>query len=220
MEISCKVCFKKCVKNGLQSNGKQRYKCGSCGRRQQIEYLYNACKPNIDNQIIAFCKEGVGIRSTARLLNISSTTLLKRIIAIAGSIPPPCLYRHKTYEVDEMCTFVKNKKNLIWIAYALERETKRIVSFNVGKRTNKTLNWILKSLVLSDADKIYTDGLKNYKFLIPKELHIVKRFGTNMIERYNLSLRTHLKRLNRRTICFSRSIVVLKAVLKIYFWSY
>jgi IS1 family transposase len=27
-----------------------------------------------------------------------------------------------------------------------------------------------------------------------------------------------LKRLNRRTICFSRSLLVLSAVLRIYFW--
>ncbi|HMW09684.1 MAG TPA: transposase, partial [Bacteroidia bacterium] len=31
-------------------------------------------------------------------------------------------------------------------------------------------------------------------------------------------LRTHLKRLNRRTICFTRSAIMLFACLKIYFW--
>uniref|UniRef100_UPI0038B39A68 IS1 family transposase n=1 Tax=Flavobacterium soli TaxID=344881 RepID=UPI0038B39A68 len=44
-------------------------------------------------------------------------------------------------------------------------------------------------------------------------------FGTNHIERNNLTLRTHLKRLNRRAICFSKSLIVLVFVLKIYFWS-
>ncbi|WP_255539589.1 IS1 family transposase [Flavobacterium sp. CLA17] len=39
------------------------------------------------------------------------------------------------------------------------------------------------------------------------------------MERKNLTLRTHLKRLNRRTICFSKSLVVFTAVLKIYFWT-
>ncbi|MFY1046718.1 IS1 family transposase [Chryseobacterium sp. GP-SGM7] len=35
----------------------------------------------------------------------------------------------------------------------------------------------------------------------------------------NLNIRTHLKRLNRRTICFSKSNLILIAILKIYFWS-
>jgi transposase-like protein len=36
--------------------------------------------------IIQFTKEGLGIRSTARRLKISKTTLLRRIIAIAKKI--------------------------------------------------------------------------------------------------------------------------------------
>ena len=41
--------------------------------------------------------------------------------------------------------------------------------------------------------------------------------GTNHIERHNLTIRTHIKRLTRRTICFSRKAIMLYAVLKIYF---
>jgi hypothetical protein len=40
-------------------------------------------------------------------------------------------------------------------------------------------------------------GLIHYKFLIHNAIHKVTRFGTNRIERKNLSLRTQLKRLNR-----------------------
>ncbi|MBP6430489.1 MAG: hypothetical protein KA319_01880 [Ferruginibacter sp.] len=66
--------------------------------------------------------------------------------------------------------------------------------------------------------KIYTDGLSNYKYLVPPTLHSIKQFGTNRIERVNLNLRTHLKRLGRRTICFSKSLAMLLACVKIYFW--
>ncbi|KAF2518092.1 transposase, partial [Flavobacterium salilacus subsp. salilacus] len=130
----------------------------------------------------------------------------------------PIIKRDKIYEVDEMRTFIQRKSKLIWIVYALERTSKNVISFCVGKRTNKTLHAVIKTLELSKAKKIYTDGLRNYKSLIPIDLHAVKPFGTNRIERKNLTLRIHLKRLNRRTICFSRSLLVLNAVLKIYFW--
>ena len=107
---------------------------------------------------------------------------------------------------------------LRWIVYALDRETKAVVSFNVGRRTNKTLKSVIRSLELSNAKRICTDKLKNYRFLIAKKLHQTLVHSTNHIERHNLSVRTHLKRLGRKTICFSRSLTVLMAVLRIYFW--
>ncbi|MDA6072773.1 IS1 family transposase [Flavobacterium sp. AC] len=76
----------------------------------------------------------------------------------------------------------------------------------------------MDTLKLCEAKKIFTDRLKYYRYLIDDKLHCVKRFGTNHIESKNLSLRTHIKRLNRRTICFSRSLIILISVLKIYFW--
>ena len=220
MEINCTQCNKKCVKNGFQSNGQQRYKCVFCGRRQQFKYLYSACKPTINSEIIILTKEGLGIRGISRVLNISTTTLLKRLISIAADIKMPLVSKAKIYEVDEMRTFIRSKDNLIWIVYALERSTKKVTCFSVGKRTNKTINSVIKTLELSEAQKFYTDGLRNYRFLISDGMHIVQRFGTNMIERKNLSLRIHLKRLNRRTICFSRSLLILNAILKIYFWAW
>ncbi|OHT43949.1 IS1 family transposase [Flavobacterium tructae] len=218
MKIKCSFCNGKCIKNGFQSNGNQRYKCCVCQKRQQSEYGYNAYKSNINQNIILFTKEGLGIRSIARILKISTTTLLKRIVSIARSISKPIISKGKTYEVDELCTYIRHKKNYIWLVYALEKNSRTVVSFNLGKRTNKTLNRVLDTLKLSEAKKIFTDRLKNYRYLIDEKLHSVKRFGTNHIERKNLTLRTHLKRLNRRTICFSKSIVVFAAVLKIYFW--
>jgi IS1 family transposase len=89
---------------------------------------------------------------------------------------------------------------------------------HVGRRTNKTLNRVIESLHLSEAKKIYTDKLKHYRFLIQKKIHSIKARGTNHIERLHLNFRTHLKRLNRRSICFSRSLIMLISILKIYLW--
>jgi IS1 family transposase len=167
---------------------------------------------------VQLTKEGLGIRSTARVLQISTTTLLKRIICIARSIPNKPIYKGKIYEVDEMRTYIKNKSKPIWIVYALERKTNNVVSFSIGRRTKRTLQNVINTLLLSAPKRIYTDGLKQYQYLIDPIIHKVKRYGTNHIERNNLSLRTHLKRLNRKTICFSRSFVILQCVLRIYFW--
>jgi len=218
-DVNCPRCReKKTVRNGTTKNKKQQYYCKSCGKRFIENYTYQAYKSNTNKKIIQFTKEGLGIRSTARILQISTTTLLKRIVSIARKIHKPVISKGKIYEVDEMCTYIRHKRNYIWLVYALEKNSKSVVSFSVGKRTNKTLNRVLDTLKLSEAKKIFTDRLKNYSYLIDEKLHSVKRFGTNHIERKNLTLRTHLKRLNRRTICFSKSLLILISVLKIYFW--
>lgn len=212
----CKGC--KVVKNGKTKNRKQQYYCKNCGKRFIQYYCYQAYQSDTNKHIILFTKEGLGIRSTARILQISPTTLLKRIVSIAESIPQPIIIKGKEYEVDEMYTYIRSKRNFIWLVYALEKKSKKVVRFNVGKRTNKTLSRVLDALQLSEAKRIFTDSLKNYRHLIDQKIHSVKRFGTNHIERKNLTLRTRLKRLNRRTICFSKSLLLLIAVLKIYFW--
>jgi len=45
-----------------------------------------AYQPNLNEQIVILTKEGLGIRSTARVLRISTTTLLKKMF-IAKNIP-------------------------------------------------------------------------------------------------------------------------------------
>jgi len=219
VELKCIQCESlNLVKNGITTNNKQRFLCKSCGRRFISHYTYKAYNKNLDKQIIQFIKEGLGIRSISRVLKISTTTLLRRIIAIAKQIILPVIIKGRSYEVDEIRTFIKRKDKLIWIVYALERASRQVVTFSIGARTNKTLNVVLKTLTLSDARRIYTDKLVNYRYLVDHCIHRTDVYGTNHIERKNLTLRTHLKRLNRRTICFSRSITMLRACLLIYFF--
>ncbi|WP_370514211.1 IS1-like element transposase [Flavobacterium sp. SLB02] len=75
-----------------------------CCHRFKESYTNQACKLNINQNIIQLTKEGLGIRSTARILNISTTTLLKRIVSIARSISKPIISKGKTYEVDNPLT--------------------------------------------------------------------------------------------------------------------
>ncbi len=217
--MECKYCSNNCIKYGFQNNSRQRYKCKSCGKIQLNKYSNNAYNRNTNQDIVALLKEGCGIRSIARLLKISPATVIRRIKEIALIIKKPIIAYKKEYEVDEMCTYISNKKDKYWVAYALQKDTKTVVDFRIGKRTNKTLRPLTQTLILSQTTKIFTDKLMNYRSLIPKEIHSVKQYSINHIERMNLTLRTHLKRLNRRTICYSKSLLMLIACIKIYFWS-
>jgi Insertion element protein. len=55
-QMICKFCKGKCVKDGFQKSGCQRYKCKCCKKKQQRGYKDHACAPHINNTIIAFIK--------------------------------------------------------------------------------------------------------------------------------------------------------------------
>lgn len=121
--------------------------------------------------------------------------------------------------MDELSTFVGHKQNRIWVAYAVDRSAKTVVGMRVGKRSNRMLRPLVDTLLLSDAKRIHTDGCDIYPALIPPNIHRVKRFATNGIERMNLTLRTRLKRLGRRTICYTKSVAMLAACVAIVCWT-
>lgn len=217
MDMNCTKCKARCIKNGFQTNGKQRYYCKICKRSIQKKYTYNAylttTNKNIYNLVINSC----GISDISRVLKISRNTVKKRILLIAYNIKTPFITeRYKSYEMDEIGIKVNGKK--LCVAYAINRITKNVVGFNVGGRTNEDLNKVVNRILLLNPKHIYTDGWPSYKSLIPKKIHVISRYQTNRIERFNLNLRTHLKPLNRKTICYSKCVQVLSAILRIYFW--
>ena len=181
--MNCKFCNGKCVKDGHQKNGIQRYECKDCHRKQQASYAYNAYDPSLNKSITTFIKEGVGIRSIARILEISITTLTKRILSISSSIITPHIIADAVYEVDEIKTFVGRKTDHIWVTYALNRDDKSVSCFSVGPRTNETLRKVTDKL--SNAKRVYTDKLRQYRTLLSPAIHKTTNRGTNHIERYN-----------------------------------
>lgn len=218
--MKCWQCNKAGIRNGKSKTGTQRYRCKECKKFWQGSYLYRACEKNVDQLIATLKKESCGVRSISRILKISIVTVIRRIKQIAKVIVKPfVILKGKEYEVDEMRTYIGNKQRLYWIVYAMRRDTKEVIDFKVGKRNLRTLGKVIETVLLSGAKKIYTDGYYLYKSLVPEEIHQQTKYSINHIERKNLSIRTHLKRLSRKTICFSKSKEMLEACLRIYFWS-
>ena len=214
----CPKCNGASIKNGFQSDV-QRYKCTQCQNKFQLIYKYLAYGAATNSSIVTLLKEGCGIRSIARVLSISKNTVLTRIVTIGTNLSPKTLFQKGcSYEMDEIWTFIGAKTNVVWITYALERKSKSIVGFILGPKTKEHFQPLVAKLLWLEPKRIYTDGLNIYPALIPDSIHKRFQYCTNIIERNNLTLRTHLKRLSRRTICFSRSFTVLLCVLKIYFY--
>ncbi|MFO1433965.1 MAG: IS1-like element transposase [Candidatus Competibacteraceae bacterium] len=70
------------VKRGKTKNAKQRYRC-----RQQdcsvktfiLDYDYNGCLPEVKQQIIEMALNGSGSRDTARVLEMSPSTVINEL---------------------------------------------------------------------------------------------------------------------------------------------
>ncbi|HGU6737759.1 TPA: IS1 family transposase, partial [Klebsiella pneumoniae] len=71
-------------------------------------------------------------------------------------------------------------------------------------RSKKTLRKLLTLLSGFDVAFWCTDNFSAYDML-PKEKHITGKLYTQRIERENLNLRNRLKRLNRKTLGYSKS---------------
>ena len=217
--MECKYCKGKCQKAGKQNSGTQKLYCKLCQKYQQASYLYNACGKQVNEMISTLVCESVSIRGIARVLKIASATVTSKIKRIARAIEKPyVLLNQPAYEVDELMTYIRKKQNRHCVVYAICCRTKAVIDFAVGRRNKTTLNKVISTLLLSNAGCIKTDNYSLYRLLIPPAVHDSRAYQTNHIERKNLNIRTHLKRLARKTICYTKSIVMLKACLRIYFW--
>ncbi|PJG59939.1 IS1 family transposase, partial [Aeromonas cavernicola] len=60
---------------------------------------------------------------------------------------------------------------------------------------------------------ITSDDWGSYAREVPSEMHLTGNIFTQRIERNNLTLSTRIKRLARKTICFSRSVELHEKVI-------
>jgi transposase-like protein len=70
------------VKHGRSEESKQRYKCrnSECGRSTFIrDYVDRGYLPEVKQQIVDMAVNGSGIRDTARVLQISPTTVIETL---------------------------------------------------------------------------------------------------------------------------------------------
>lgn len=121
-----------------------------------------------------------------------------------------------TAEMDEFWSFVGSKSNQRWTWYAMDKRSGLILAWHNGKRTNDDFKTLLSYLSEIPINYYYTDDWGAYSSLLPESKHIIGKDQTWKIERKNLNFRTHIKRLNRKTICYSRDTQIHDNVIGMY----
>jgi len=120
--------------------------------------------------------------------------------------------------MDEFWSFVGSKANQRWLWYSFDPGSKKIISYQPGRRTDDTCQKLLKKLEGCQVLQYCTDEWESCQIFLPSTHHWVGKDLTQDIERQNLNFRTHIKRLQRETICFSKSDEMYDAVLKLYIY--
>ena len=125
-----------------------------------------------------------------------------------------------TAEMDEFWSFVKNKSNQRWTWYAIDKVSGIILAWHNGKRGDTDCGQLLGYLKNIPIDLYFSDEWGAYVRNLPASRHYIGKDQTWKIERKNLNFRIHLKRLNRKTICYSKSEKVHDNVIGMYIERY
>lgn len=123
-------------------------------------------------------------------------------------------------EVDEMQSFVKKKAYTRWLWHAIDHRTGEVLAYVLARRTDKAFLKLKKLLKPFGITKFYTDNLNTYQRNIPSQDHQVSKYKMQKIERKHLTLRTRIKRLARKTICFSKSTIMHDIVIGLFINKY
>ena len=240
------------VRNGVSSNGKQKYRCNNnnCPHKSfQRDYKNKACVPGMRNKIVDMTMNGSGTRDIARVLGINKDTVTATLRGLGEFVNPvneqyladlgpdievDIVVCNSTEtededsqsgaddtrkqppieaEADEMWSYYHDKSHQDWLWWAVDHKTNTPLAFTFGTREHCNLDILLGYLSRFNIVKFYTDNNFAYSNHIPDENHEIGKRNTQNIERDHLTLRTRIKRLARKTICFSKVKEIHEAVI-------
>ena len=223
--VRCPHCqSEQIVKRGKTGCGTQRYLCQNttCATGSfLLDYRYLGRLPEVKHQIIDMSLNASGVGDTARVLRISTDTVLRELRkkeAALESVNTAFLRTHnpddmavaieragEDAEMDEMWSFVGNKGNPRWLWHAIDHHTGAVLAYVFGRRKDAVFLQLKALLEPFGLTRYYTDYWGAYTRHLDPEEHTPGKRNTQKIERKHLTLRTRIKRLVRKTICFSKT---------------
>jgi insertion element IS1 protein InsB len=124
--------------------------------------------------------------------------------------------RVEAAEVDEMWSFVQRKAHQRWLWHAIDHVTGVVLAYAFGSRADRVFVELKQLLKPFGLEHFYTDAAGVYDRQLPTSAHTVGKIHTQQIERKHLTLRTRIKRLARKTLCFSKSVFMHDTVIGLF----
>lgn len=100
------------TKDGVTGVGSQRFRCAACGHRYTPQPKPRGYPPDVRAQALRMYVDGLGFRRIGRLLGVNHQSVANWVTAAADRLPPapPAPETSETVELDELYTFVGEKK--------------------------------------------------------------------------------------------------------------
>jgi len=124
--------------------------------------------------------------------------------------------RGLTSELDEMWSYVGKKAEPRWLWHAIDHQSGTVLAYVFGRRQDEVFLQLHALLEPFGIRRFYTDGWGAYERHLAPEQHVVGKQHTQTIESKHINLRTRIKRLVRRTICFSKTTTMHDLVIGLF----
>jgi insertion element IS1 protein InsB len=92
-----------------------------------------------------------------------------------------------------------------WLWHAIDHHTGKVLAYVFGQRKDHVFLKLQQLLAPFGITRFYTDGWGAYERHLNAAQHQVGKENTQKIESKHINLRTRIKRLARRTLCFSKT---------------
>jgi insertion element IS1 protein InsB len=115
-----------------------------------------------------------------------------------------------------MWSFVQRKAQQRWLWHAIDHLTGVVLAYTFGRRADKVFLKVKKLLKPFGLVHFYTAAAGVYDRHLSATVHTVGKLHTQQIERKHLTLRTRIKRLARKTLCFSKSVFMHDTVIGLF----
>jgi insertion element IS1 protein InsB len=115
-----------------------------------------------------------------------------------------------------MWSYVGKKDDQRWLWHTIDHVSGAVLAYVLGTHEDKAFLELNEFLRPFGIKKFYTDDWGAYRRHLNPEEHEVGKKNTQKIERKHLTLRTRIKRLARKTICFSKKILMHDVVIALF----
>ncbi|MEA5451977.1 IS1 family transposase [Leptolyngbya sp. CCNP1308] len=210
--MQCPECGGTHIRKNGKKQGKQNHICVACGRQFIDCYEPHRGYPDdVKRHCLRQYVNGTGFRAIERTTGVHHTTLITWVKQV-GDLLPDAYAPDTTPEVgelDELETFVGAKKT-IWLWTAVNHVAPGILDWVIGNHSAATFAPLWDRIKDWACYFWVTDGYPVYPQFIPEGDQIVSKTYMTRVEGENTRLRHYLARLHRKTLCYSKSVDMLK----------
>ena len=173
-----------------KSGRRRRYRCKTCGKTFASTVgtpYYRLKKPRrVFDEVAALAVKGVSISSIARAKGLAWNTVahweeLASKFAKAFNDEMLIDFRLVELQADELCTFIQQKKDLLWLFTTLEVWSRLWITFLLGKRSSRNVRKVLSdTLFRAQIQRRFlftTDGFEPYQWSVFRIMQSVCIYG-------------------------------------------